>query len=296
VTPGDYKVFAKTRDGRLSSAIMSVRVPDRGVDRLDLAMEQGMWVSAQMDGVPWSFDLRICRLGAMDSGQKHCFDELTIPYKEGHFEPTFIPTDNLSVMLTLPSGFEVESTRFFRPMPPLSKLPPPRVELGQDGLSRGDMVRIANPFVPDAVSCRDDPPIYVQGCFEFTFGTPIAVGGRAINRLGEPVPGAQIVLVPRPGPRERVRPEGTGYVTTVTDASGQLQTSALAGTYVVLAFEEIEPGAYYAQDFLSRFERSGIVAPVGVISAARPGGRSDDPPPWMTLQIPVISRDEMLNR
>jgi hypothetical protein len=67
--------------------------------------------------------------------------------------------------------------------------------------------------------------------------------GRVMDRAGEPLPGAQVVLVPEPGFRRRT----DRYIVGFSDASGSFQLTGIPpGRYTAYAFEQIEPGAYYA--------------------------------------------------
>jgi hypothetical protein len=70
----------------------------------------------------------------------------------------------------------------------------------------------------------------------------VTAEGVVVDRAARPVPGAEVVLVPRVN---RDRPDR--YLSTTADAGGNFRVRGIPpGDYVVLAFEEIEPEAYYA--------------------------------------------------
>jgi hypothetical protein len=72
----------------------------------------------------------------------------------------------------------------------------------------------------------------------------VVVQGVVIDRALRPVPGSEIVLVPWTGSSPRMG----RYLTTTADAGGSFKVTGVppGGTYLVFAFEDIEPGAYYA--------------------------------------------------
>jgi hypothetical protein len=66
--------------------------------------------------------------------------------------------------------------------------------------------------------------------------------GVVVDGSARPVPGAEVVLVPR---ANRNRPDR--YLATTADAGGNFRVGGIPpGDYVVFAFEDIEPEAYYA--------------------------------------------------
>jgi Carboxypeptidase regulatory-like domain len=66
--------------------------------------------------------------------------------------------------------------------------------------------------------------------------------GIVVDRSARPVPGAEVVLVPR---AFRARPDR--YKATTADAGGNFRVTGIPpGDYVAFAFEELEPQAYYA--------------------------------------------------
>jgi hypothetical protein len=121
---------------------------------------------------------------------------------------------------------------------------------------------------PDAylVSAREGPRevldsgVTVRGDsepLELRIAGPGSIGGldgTIVNALGQPVPAATIVLVPAP---ER-RSNASAFRTSTSDQNGNFSIRAiLPGEYRVLAWEDIESGAYFDPDFLRNFETRG---------------------------------------
>ncbi len=92
---------------------------------------------------------------------------------------------------------------------------------------------------------------------ELTLGGPGSVGaveGTVLNARGEAIPSSTVVLVPAV---ER-RANAAAFRSASTDQHGNFAIrSVLAGEYKVLAWEEVEPGAYMDPDFLKDFETRG---------------------------------------
>ena len=64
-----------------------------------------------------------------------------------------------------------------------------------------------------------------------------------VNNGADPAVGAQVAVIPAVGLRRRADRYFTGF----TDSSGHLRLTAMPpGNYTVYAFEQIEPGAYFA--------------------------------------------------
>ena len=75
---------------------------------------------------------------------------------------------------------------------------------------------------------------------ELAQGTATAEG-IVVDRVGRRVPGAEVVLVPRGNRRRADR-----YKTTIADAGGNFRVTGIPNMdYAVLAFEDIEPQAYF---------------------------------------------------
>ena len=89
------------------------------------------------------------------------------------------------------------------------------------------------------------------------------VGGR-VTTASDPAAGAQVVLIPD----SRLRRRTDRYIAAFTDAAGNFQLSAIPpGRYTAYAFEQIEPGMYYAfaysAEVNTRFADRGIPVNVG---------------------------------
>lgn len=96
-----------------------------------------------------------------------------------------------------------------------------------------------------------------QNPLELTIGGPGSVGvveGTVVNARGEPMPAITVVLIPA-GER---RTNPSAFRTMASDQQGNFAIrSVLPGDYKVLAWEEVEPGAYMDPDFLKDFETRG---------------------------------------
>jgi hypothetical protein len=70
----------------------------------------------------------------------------------------------------------------------------------------------------------------------------VAAEGAAVDAAGRPVPGAEVVLIP-----VTYRNREDRYLRTLADPAGNFRLTGIPpGTYTLIAFEDIEPGAYYA--------------------------------------------------
>jgi len=93
--------------------------------------------------------------------------------------------------------------------------------------------------------------------------------GIVVDRAGNPVPGAEVVLVPRD---VRSRRRADRYLSTIADAGGNFRVSGIPpADYTLLAFEEIEPQAYFAFAYdlalFNRYTVSGQALNAGASSA-----------------------------
>jgi hypothetical protein len=92
------------------------------------------------------------------------------------------------------------------------------------------------------------------------------VEGRVTDRAGEPAGGIQVVLVPDDNFRRRA----DRYILGYTDVAGSFQLDgAPPGRYTAYAFEQLEPGAYYAFGYNSQLSRrfADRAAPVNLNDA-----------------------------
>ncbi len=85
-------------------------------------------------------------------------------------------------------------------------------------------------------------------------GSVGVVEGTVVNARGEPVAGSTVVLVPAAA--RRVNP--AAFRTTTSDQQGNFTLrSVLVGDYKVMAWEDIEPGAFMDPEFLKDYENRG---------------------------------------
>jgi hypothetical protein len=98
-----------------------------------------------------------------------------------------------------------------------------------------------------------------QNPLELIIGGPGSVGvveGTVVNARGETMPSSTVVLVPS-GER---RTNPSAFRSAFADQQGNFSIrSVLAGEYKVLAWEDVETGAYMDPDFLKDFETRGEV-------------------------------------
>jgi 5-hydroxyisourate hydrolase-like protein (transthyretin family) len=90
---------------------------------------------------------------------------------------------------------------------------------------------------------------------EIVLGTDIAtLRGSAVNQKHEPVPNATVALVPYPIGASR--PDL--FKSAATDVSGQFEMRGIApGDYIVLAWDQVEFGAWQDPDFVRSYESVG---------------------------------------
>ena len=80
-----------------------------------------------------------------------------------------------------------------------------------------------------------------------------AIDGVAVDAAGQPIAGAQVVLIPG---RSRERAELFRPVTA--DLSGRFTISSIApGEYILAAWEAMEPNAYYDPNSIRQAEGNG---------------------------------------
>jgi len=97
------------------------------------------------------------------------------------------------------------------------------------------------------------------------------ITGKVVDSHSQPVSGIQAVVIP-----ERIDQRIDLYKTAVTDVSGGFAIQGVApGNYRVMAWEAIEPFAYFDPDFMRQYEGKGKVVHVTESSAE-------------TVEVPVI--------
>jgi hypothetical protein len=97
----------------------------------------------------------------------------------------------------------------------------------------------------------------------------ITAEGVVVDRAGRPSPGAEVVLIPRD---IRSRRRADRYFAARADGAGGFRINGIpSADYVLLAFEEIEPGAYYAFAYDGAlFNRYATNAPTLIAASANP--------------------------
>jgi hypothetical protein len=209
VSPGSYLMLADTADGLWSSEVMSVNVTDNDIDGIRLAMVPTMPVAGTLswEGNPRA-DLSSVRVKLVRSTVE--FDQTLYSYltSNGAFTFEHVSQSDYDIAVEpLPPGTYVKTIR----------------SAGRDVL-RGGRLLGGQTLQIVLAAATDSLDVHV---------TKDAV----------PATGAQVVLIPSLDVRRR--PDR--YLTGFTDDSGNLHLSAVPpGQYTAYAFEQIEPGAYYA--------------------------------------------------
>jgi hypothetical protein len=315
VTPGDYVLLVESDDGRSFSEVTPLRVPARGVEDLSVPLKVGLQMGSAVLGAEKleGVSLKLCRFGQPSLGRKACYGNYSYAlHGQPEFKPFFLPYDDFEVFLYLPSGFVLTAVPVCRPIEvgpvliqtPITLPPPCGVQIEQDkaivlkalvsvakkGITKDDLTALATGLLPEPKeygTCKTGPPPNVCLAFAIARGGSSVIGS-VRNRIGESVSGAQVVLVPEPVRSGEPRPPNRFFVVS-TDTAGRYEIPGVpAGAYTAFAFEEIEPGAYYAPDFVQRYSfralpvTTGGPAPPPTQGATQPSGTN----------LIVISREE----
>jgi hypothetical protein len=81
------------------------------------------------------------------------------------------------------------------------------------------------------------------------------VDGRVSDRKGDPATSVQVVLIPE----TRFRRQLDRFLAVSTDESGYFELAGVPpGRYTALAFEQIEPGRYFDDEFIGRIAEQGL--------------------------------------
>lgn len=165
--------------------------------------------------------------------------------------PTEPPKMRVHFAPALPPGqfFETEGTAAFK----LGNFSPDRMRISVTGMSNQDYVktiRYGNQTVEDEV-------------IEIAEGAELEVvmkrGAASVEGTTEsaegPFANATVLLIPT---AESRRTAYSLFRQTTADQTGHFSFEGLApGEYLLIAFDQIEPGSWFEPDFLSRFERGG---------------------------------------
>lgn len=225
ISPGEYVVVA-TAEG-FSSDLIPVTVAGEDVENLTVPMVPVKNLSGfvSVDDGP-NPDLSNMRVKLIRTSREVDQEIDAVTTGDGGFMLSNVGTGEYDILLEpLPPNFYIKSI----------------VHVGRQLL--GSPIRISDVF----------------GQLQIFLGRAFAVVEGQVDKAGQPVAGAEVVLVPEV--RLRRRPER--YIVGFTDAMGSYQLSAVPpGRYTAYAFEELEPGAYYAFAYDSsvnlRFGSRGI--------------------------------------
>jgi len=231
VSPGAYLLLATAADGALSSDVIAVNVTDTDVDQVRVSLQQTISVPAR---VSWESspgtnpaDLRI-RLLRSNTEFDQQITARAAP--DGLFTlEHVVPSAEYDVVVEpLPSGIYVK-----------------RILSGGRNILQGKSRLTNDPLQILLASATDTLDIHA-------------------GKNGNPAAGARIVLIPAPLLRRRA----DRYLTGFTDESGDLRFSAVPpGSYTAYAFEDLEPGAWFALAYdaaaTSRFRDRAVFVSTG---------------------------------
>ncbi len=228
VTPGAYFIIGtgighpQGKTERLFSEVIGVIVGNQDVKSVAVPLFVTTTVSGNVsisDGVSTAMDLSGLRVNLVRSDGQPGPRPSAKSTARGEFTIPDVPAGDYDVFLdSLPSGAYVDTVR---------------LGLRFSGLQGGMRIDTSS------------PPGNLAVGLSFAGGN---VQGRAIDRTGNPMAGAQVVLVPEA--RWRKRPDR--YLLSVTDSSGNFSIAGIPpGNYSVFAFEKVENGVYYDPEFTS---------------------------------------------
>jgi len=231
VLPGPYLVIAQPRSGPNVPGTVMVTVGDADVDNLVIPVGAGFQMTGRFviegRGRAGTFDLSLLRatltrdpnvVGTPDSGVGYS----PPPAADGSFSlQGMSPGDYRVAVRAIPPGMYIKSMR-----------------LGTADVLAGGLHIAAAPREP----------------LEIVLADAGRVTGRAMSSRQEPVPNTRVVLIPDSADRRRA----DLYLSTTSDGAGQFQFNTVPpGTYSVLAWEEIEEGAWQDPAILRAYETRG---------------------------------------
>ena len=211
VSPGSYVLLAAAADGALSSDVIALKVTDSDIDGVRLALEETMSVFGRffLEGGP-ATNLSGLRVKAVRSSIE--FDQ------------------------TIHAGAGPDGVFGFEHVASLAEY-----DIAVEPLPPGTYVK----------SITSGGRNMLAGKSRFLPGQPLQIVLAAasvdldvrVTNGSQPAGGIQVVLVPGPLLRRRA----DRYITGFTSQSGDLRLTAIPpGEYTAYAFEQIEPGAYFA--------------------------------------------------
>jgi len=222
VLPGSYFLAASGNDssGRLSGRV-TLDVGSSDLENIDVAVSNGILLAGRISADDAALPGRIESVSLRSlNGVPGIPGDLSAKVADGVFKFEGIPPGDYlaTVAFNGPPDIYMKS-----------------MKLGSQDVQNG---------------FRLDAPI--GSPLEIVLGNKGAVvEGTVVNDKQQPVAGATVVLVPDASLRKR----STAYRVRTTDSSGRFRIDAIAtGEYKLLAWEEVEPGAWEDPDFLRTYE------------------------------------------
>jgi hypothetical protein len=234
VSPGSYVLLATAADGALSSDVIAVNVTESDIDGVRLALEQTASISG---GLFWEGSPREDRPNL--SGERVKLVRSSIEFDQTIDTPVG-PDGSFTLDHVAPSmEYDIAVERLPAAIYVKS------INSGGRNILSGKSRLVPNQPLQIVVAVATD-------------GLDVSV-----TKGADPAPGIQVVLVPDPSLRRRA----DRYITGFTGESGHLHLPAIPpGRYTAYAFEQIEPGAYYALPYSaagSRFRDRAVPVTVG---------------------------------
>jgi hypothetical protein len=228
-SPGTYFILAK--NDVFASDVIQVSVGDRDPDEAIVPLVKSVDIAGRVLRQGGTSPTSRTRLTLSRSSRDVSQEIEAAIAGDGTFTVPGVGPGNYSVYITpLPDNSYISSIRY----------------KGVDGMS--------------AIRIDTSPP----GRLDIQLTTSnVTAEGMVVDRSTRPVPGAQVVLVPR-GFRSRA----DRFRVTTTDAGGNFRVSGIPPIdYVVLAFEDIESDAYFAFSYdptlFNRYIGQGKILDVG---------------------------------
>ncbi|PYS19001.1 MAG: hypothetical protein DMG11_32270 [Acidobacteria bacterium] len=232
VSPGSYLMLATAADGALSSDAIAVNVTDSDIDGVRLALQDTTFIPG-----------RLFLEGSLRANLSGVHVKLVRSSTE--FD------QRIDALAGPDGGFTLEHVA------PLAEY-----DVAVDPLPPGTYVKsissLSRDILPGKSRLPELQPLRIV-LAAATDGLEVQV-----TKGGDAAAGMQVVLVPDPSLRRRA----DRYITGFTGESGDLRLTAVPpGRYTAYAFEQIEPGAYYALAYSAaadnRFRDRAVSVTVG---------------------------------
>lgn len=229
VPAGSYVVLAQleSQKSKMLFGRRSIKLGDANLRKVDVLIGAGMDLSGHIR-IDDKTAMDLSRMTAtLQSRESSAVGALmpgvdNAPVKpDGSFAFTDVPDGNYSInVYPLPPGYYLKATG--------------RADILETGLT----------------ITRGQAPAEL----DFTLSPSAARLEGTVSDDQQPAPGASVVLIPEGGRRAQTR----YYKQSMTDQSGRfVMRGIVPGDYMVLAFEDLERGAYLNPDFLQQFEDRG---------------------------------------